>query len=64
MGVEVLTAREQEVLRLLPGRLSLNEIADELGISMNTLKFHLKVIYRKLGCSSRSDAADIARQAS
>jgi LuxR family maltose regulon positive regulatory protein len=63
LDVETLTTREQEVLRLLPGRLNLNEIADELYISMNTLKFHLKVIYRKLGCSSRAEAADLARGA-
>jgi LuxR family maltose regulon positive regulatory protein len=59
---EVLTDRELEVLRLLPSRLTLQEIADELFISMNTLKFHLKVIYRKLGCRSRSDAAALAQE--
>jgi LuxR family maltose regulon positive regulatory protein len=59
--VESLTAREREVLRLLPSRLTLREIADELFISMNTLKFHLKVIYRKLGCSSRADAAALSQ---
>ena len=62
LDVEGLTTREQEILRLLPSRLNLSEIADELCISMNTLKFHLKVIYRKLGCCSRAEAADIARQ--
>jgi len=59
--VENLTQREREVLRLLPSRLTLHEIADELFISINTLKFHLKVIYRKLGCASRAEAADISR---
>ncbi len=59
--VETLTDREREVLRLLPSRLTLSEIADELFISMNTLKFHLKVIYRKLGCSSRAEAAAISQ---
>ncbi len=59
--VETLTDREREVLRLLPSRLTLREIADELFISMNTLKFHLKVIYRKLGCSSRAEAAAISQ---
>ena len=56
-----LTDREREVLRLLPSRLTLREIAAELSISMNTLKFHLKVIYRKLQCGSRTEAAEIAR---
>lgn len=59
--VEALTDRELEVLRLLPSRLTLREIADELFISLNTLKFHLKVIYRKLGCGSRGEAAEVAR---
>ena len=31
-------------------------------MSPNTLKFHLKTIYRKLGVGSRAEAADIARQ--
>ncbi len=59
--VDQLTDRERDVLRLLPSRLTLREIAAELFISMNTLKFHLKVIYRKLHCRSRTEAADIAR---
>lgn len=46
---EPLTQRERDVLRFLPSRLSLPEIADELYISVNTLKFHVKMIYRKLG---------------
>ena len=29
---------------------------------MNTLKFHLRVIYRKLGVGSRVEAADVARR--
>ena len=59
--VEALTERELEVLRMLPSRLTLREIADELFISINTLKFHLKVIYHKLGCNSRAEAAETAR---
>ena len=60
-GIEPLTDREHDVMRFLPSRLTLQEIANELYISMNTLKFHLKVIYRKLGVSSRAEAAEIAR---
>lgn len=59
--VEELTERELEVLRMLPSRLTLREIADELFITINTLKFHLKVIYRKLDCTSRAEAAEVAR---
>lgn len=58
---EHLTERELGVLRILPSRLTLPEIADDLYISVNTLKFHLRVIYRKLGVGSRFEAADIAR---
>ena len=61
-GIEPLTDRERDVVRFLPSRLTLQEIANELYISMNTLKFHLKVIYRKLGVSSRAEAAEVARQ--
>ena len=60
--IDELTEREHDVLRFLPSRLTLQEIAKELYISMNTLKFHLKVIYRKLGVGSRAEAADIARE--
>ena len=60
--LEPLTDRERDVLRLLPSRLTTREIADELFISMNTLKFHLKVIYRKLGCSSRAEAAVMSQR--
>lgn len=58
---EHLTERELDVLRMLPSRLTLREIADELSISVNTLKFHLKVVYRKLAVGSRAEAADLAR---
>jgi LuxR family maltose regulon positive regulatory protein len=60
--VENLTDREREVLRLLPSRLTVREIAAELYVSPNTLKFHLRAIYRKLGVASRTDAVDAARQ--
>jgi LuxR family maltose regulon positive regulatory protein len=51
-----LTAREQAVLGLLPTGLSAREIADELGISRDTVKTHTKRIYQKLGVSSRRSA--------
>ncbi len=59
---EPLTQRELDILRFLPSRLTLREIAAELYVSVNTLKFHLKVIYRKLGVNSRADAAAKARE--
>ena len=57
----MLTERERDVLRLLPSRLTLGEIASELYVSVNTIKFHLRVIYRKLGVNSRKEAAAVAR---
>ncbi len=58
---EHLTDRERDVLRLLPSRLTIAEIAKELYVSVNTMKFHLRVIYRKLGVNSRDEAAAVAR---
>jgi LuxR family maltose regulon positive regulatory protein len=52
------------VLRFLASRLTVSEIADELFLSVNTLKFHLKAIYRKLGVNSRAEAAEAARRMS
>ncbi len=51
-----LTDRERTVLRYLPTRLTNREIASELYVSMNTLKTHLRSIYRKLGVESRASA--------
>ena len=59
--IEPLTERERDVLRFLPSRLTVREIADELYVSVNTLKFHLRAIYRKLGVNSRAEAAEVAR---
>ncbi len=56
-----LSEREQGVLHYLATRLTTREIADELYISMNTLKSHLKSIYRKLDATSRTDAVTHAR---
>jgi ATP/maltotriose-dependent transcriptional regulator MalT len=59
---EPLTGREFDVLRLLQGTMSLNQIAAELYLSPNTVKTHTKALYRKLGAGSRSDAVQVARQ--
>jgi LuxR family transcriptional regulator, maltose regulon positive regulatory protein len=53
--VEPLTVAEQRVLALLPTSTYL-QIADILYISRNTVKTHLRSIYRKLGVASRSKA--------
>jgi LuxR family maltose regulon positive regulatory protein len=51
-----LTEREKTVLRLLGGTLSLRGIGAELYLSQNTVKTHIRSIYRKLGVSTRHDA--------
>jgi LuxR family maltose regulon positive regulatory protein len=60
--VEQLTAREIEVLRRLARALSTDDIARDLYLSVNTVKTHLKSIYRKLGTSGRSATARRARE--
>ena len=51
-----LTERETAILGLLGGSLSLREIGQELYVSQNTVKTHIRAIYRKLGVSTRHDA--------
>ncbi len=55
-----LTARQAEVLGLLAAGLSNKEIAAELFLSLATVERHLATIYRKLGLSSRVEAARFA----
>jgi DNA-binding NarL/FixJ family response regulator len=54
--VEHLTPREEEVLALLAKGYITKEIADQLAISFDTVRFHLKHIYQKLHVRSRSEA--------
>jgi LuxR family maltose regulon positive regulatory protein len=60
--VEPLSQRELEVLRLLAAGLSYREIAEELYVSINTVKAHAKNIYSKLGVHGRMQAAQRARE--
>jgi LuxR family maltose regulon positive regulatory protein len=60
--LEPLSDREQVVLRYLPTLMSNPEIAGELFVSVNTVKTHLKSIYRKLGVAHRRDAVRRARE--
>ena len=52
----VLTNREREVLALLADGLANKQIAARLGISKNTVKTHLELLFDKLGVSSRAEA--------
>jgi DNA-binding NarL/FixJ family response regulator len=56
-GVERLTERELEVLRLVTAGLRNKEIAVRLGVSENTAKFHLRNILEKLHAESRTELA-------
>lgn len=60
--VEPLTAAQLRVLAYLPTHLMLQEIADELIISRNTIKSHCRTIYMKLGVTSRGEAVAEARR--
>ena len=55
-NAETLSNRELEILRYLKSDLSGPEIASELMISLNTVHYHTKNIYRKLGATSRLEA--------
>jgi LuxR family maltose regulon positive regulatory protein len=55
-----LTARERAVLRLLPTLRSFDEIAEDLTVSANTVKTHVRAIYTKLGVARRRDAVAVA----
>jgi LuxR family maltose regulon positive regulatory protein len=57
-----LSERERDVLRFLPTVLTAHEIAQNLGISVNTVKAHMRAIYRKLDAARRRDAVIVARR--
>ena len=60
--VEPLSERELEVLRLLTSSLASTEIAEELIISVNTVRSHIRSIYGKLGVHSRYEAVARAKE--
>jgi LuxR family maltose regulon positive regulatory protein len=62
-GMEPLSERELEVLRLLAQALPNKKIARALGLSHETVKWHLRHIYSKLGVSSRDEAVARLRDA-
>jgi LuxR family maltose regulon positive regulatory protein len=57
-----LTERERELLAELPSMRTAEEIAQTMFLSINTIKTHLRGIYRKLGVSQRRDAISVARE--
>ncbi|HYJ54556.1 MAG TPA: helix-turn-helix transcriptional regulator, partial [Mycobacterium sp.] len=57
-----LTNREHTVLVLLSSSQSIDEMAADLSVSVNTVKTHVRAIYSKLGVNTRRAAVVAARQ--
>ena len=60
--IEPMSERELEVLALLGQGLKYGEIADELVVSLNTVRFHVKGIYGKLGVNRQAQAVQRAQE--
>jgi LuxR family maltose regulon positive regulatory protein len=58
---EPLSESELRVLRYLPTNLTMQEIASELHVSVNTVKAHARHLYAKMGSHSRGEAVEQAR---
>ena len=59
-----LSERQQEVLQLLASGVRNQEIADQLFLSLRTVKFHIENLYRNLGVRTRTEAVRVARERS
>jgi DNA-binding NarL/FixJ family response regulator len=57
-----LSEREREVLLLVARGKSNREIAESIGLSENTVKFHLKTLMQKLNAANRAEAVMLAAQ--
>ena len=60
--MEPLTERELSLLQFLPTRMTNQEIADAVYLSVNTVKSHLRSIYRKLDVADRDAAVERAAE--
>ncbi len=59
--IKLLTKREKEILGLMTDGLTNKEIAERLMVSQNTIKTHVKGIYRKLDVNRRVQAVELAQ---
>lgn len=57
-----MSERETQILQLLASGKSNRQIADSVYLGINTVKWHLKNLYRRLGVSNRDDCVKVARQ--
>ena len=55
--LELLSAREAQVLELASAGLTNEQVAQRLDVTVHAVKFHLASIYRKLGVANRTEAA-------
>ena len=60
--IEPLTSRELELLKLIEGGCTNQDIADKLVISIPTVKRHISNIYSKLGAKSRTQAISLGKE--
>ena len=60
--IEQLTERELEVLRLMTERLTYAQMAERLVVSINTVRYHVKGVYGKLGVEKQVQAVEKARE--
>ena len=58
--LEVLSSRENEILQLLTKGLLYKEIADQLSISVSTVRQHIHHVYEKLHVQNRTEAINKA----
>ncbi|MGE0029119.1 MAG: response regulator transcription factor, partial [Thermoleophilia bacterium] len=59
---EPISDGEMRILRLLPSELTLRQVGERLFLSVNTVKSHTRLLYRKLDASSREEAVARARE--
>lgn len=60
--VEIMTQSERRILQYLDLGLSNDQIATRLFVTVNTIKYHLKNVYSKLGANNRLSALHAARE--
>jgi DNA-binding CsgD family transcriptional regulator len=61
-GDTVITPRQHEIIKLILKGLSNNEIADHLNVSINTVKNHKQMIFRKVNVNNSMELANYARK--